>query len=77
MITTINFTIISGREGKPTLVRMDAQHGALACTNPGQVLMGESDAACVGRGMLKDAAYMFTQGQPVEFGPEIPREVLR
>jgi hypothetical protein len=36
-----------------------------------------SDEALVARTMLQAAAYLFAQGQPVEFGAEVSRDLLK
>lgn len=66
MPKSINITVIPPRPGEPVMVRMD-----------GGSVTDNTDEAAVVRAMLQSAAYMFTQGQPVKFGPEIPLEVLR
>lgn len=43
----------------------------------GAPVTGDTDVALVARVMLQAAAYLYAQGQPVQFGPEVPREVLR
>jgi hypothetical protein len=40
-------------------------------------IMGGSDTAMVARAMLQSAAYLFAQGQPVQFGAEVPVEALK
>lgn len=62
----IQLLILPGRNGEPPMVRHD-----------GASVTDDTDAAMVARAMLQSAAYMFAQGQPVSFGPEIPNEVLR
>ena len=62
---TITLTIVPGAAGEPPMVRADGN------------IQADSDAALVARCMLSSAAYLFTQGQPVKFGPEVPLEVLR
>lgn len=62
----IHLFILPGRDGEPPMVRHD-----------GASVTDDTDAAMVARAMLQSAAYMFAQGQPVAFGPEIPNEVLR
>jgi hypothetical protein len=62
----IQLLILPGRDGEPPMVRHD-----------GASVTDDTDAAMVARAMLQSAAYMFAQGQPVAFGPEIPSEVLR
>ena len=61
----ITLTIINGRPGQPPMVRADGD------------LTANTDAAMVARAMLASAAYLFAQGQPVAFGPEVPLEVLK
>jgi hypothetical protein len=66
MPEAINITILPGRAGEPPMVRLD---GAPVTTN--------TDEALVARAMLQASAYLFAQGQAVQFGHEVPREVLR
>jgi hypothetical protein len=42
-----------------------------------EALTANTDEALVARAALTAMAYLFTQGQPVEFGHEIPRELLK
>jgi hypothetical protein len=68
----IVITIFDGSKlNEPPLIRMDSTH---SITDPAAQ---EQDAALVARTMLQSAAYLFTQGQPVQFGAEVPREVLK
>jgi hypothetical protein len=72
----ISIDIVPGLAGEPPMVRLSAQtdnHPNMV----GGVIKGPSDTALVGRAMLQAAAYLFAQGQPVAFGPEVPREVLK
>lgn len=62
----ITLTILPGSPGVAPIVRHD-----------GAPLMGDGDAALVARVMLKSAAYLFAQGQVVQFGSEVPHEALR
>ncbi len=64
--SAIHLTILPGSNGEPPMVRID-----------GAPVTSDTDAAMVARTMLQSAAYLFAQGQPVQFGPEVPREVLR
>ena len=71
MTTTITLDIVPGQAGNPPTVHASAPFGADAA------ITANTDAALVARTMLQAAAYLFAQGQPVAFGPEIPREVLK
>lgn len=62
----ITLTILPGSPGVAPMVRHD-----------GASVLSDSDAALVARVMLKSAAYLFTQGQAVQFGREVPHEALR
>jgi hypothetical protein len=64
-LSHITLTIINGQPGQPPMVRADGE------------LTGNTDAAMVARAMLASAAYLFAQGQPVAFGQEVPRELLK
>jgi hypothetical protein len=64
----ITLEICPQRPGQPPLVR---------CTPGAEALRADTDAALVARAMLQAAAYLFAQGQPVAFGPEIPLEALK
>ena len=64
--SAIHLTILPGSNGEPPMVRID-----------GAPVTSDTDAAMVARTMLQSAAYLFAQGQPGQFGPEVPREVLR
>jgi hypothetical protein len=74
---TIELLVIPGNCGDAPMVR--------ACINPhstqpdavAEALKADTDAAMVARAMLTTAAYLFAQGQPVTFGDEIPREILK
>jgi hypothetical protein len=68
MNTTITITDRGG-SGLPPLVNLDAGGADVASE--------WSDSALVARVMLQAAAYLFAQGQAVEFGPEVPRGVLK
>ena len=66
-MTTITIFINDGPGGQPPIVRATGvEH-----------LAGNSDAAYVAKVMLKSAAYLFAQSQPVRFGDEIPVEHLK
>jgi len=54
--------------GKPPQVRT---------ISSGAKLLANTDEALVARAMLQAAAYLFAQGQTVEFGSEIPRDLLK
>jgi hypothetical protein len=72
----ITIDICPGAAGQPPMVRLSAQtdnHPNMV----GGVIKGGSDTAMVARAMLTSAAYLFAQGQPVKFGPEVPLEVLK
>lgn len=64
--------VIPGKDGGPVTIRVDAEKNTVAAA-----LMSNSDTAQVAQAMLTGAVYQFTNGQPVQFGPEVPREVLR
>ena len=68
----IAIDILPGRAGEPPTVRVSAEKNMELTA-----LTDNSDTAMVGRAMLQSAASLFAQGQPVQFGPEVPREVLR
>jgi hypothetical protein len=72
----ITIDIVPGLSGEPPMIR------ASSSTSPNNehisaAITGDSDTAMVARTMLGSAAYLFAQGQPVKFGPEVPLEVLR
>lgn len=72
----ITLDILPGKAGEPPTVRASActdGHNSMA----GNAIMGDSDTALVARAMLSSAAYLFAQGQPVAFGPEVPKEALK
>jgi hypothetical protein len=75
----ITIDIIPGRDGQPVMIRASAStDGSLSPQDAvGKEIQSQSDVALYARAMLSSAAYMFAQGQPPQFGPEIPREVLR
>ena len=75
----ITIDIIPGRDGQPPMVRASAStDGSLSPQRMvGNAINADTDEAMVARTMLSSAAYLFAKGQPVDFGPEIPREVLR
>lgn len=81
MTHVITIDIIPGEAGKPPTVRASASKwedwGEVVAADSASILMDNTDEAMVARAMLQSAAYLFAQGQPVEFGPEIPREVLK
>lgn len=64
--TGITLDILPGHDGEPPMVR-----------HSGAPVDGDTDAALVARVMLQAAAYLFAQGQPVQFGPEIPKGALK
>jgi hypothetical protein len=72
----ITIDIIPGRDGQPPMIRASSTSGP-AAQFVVDALNSNTDEAMVARTMLSSAAYLFAKGQPVEFGPEIPREVLR
>lgn len=65
---TITLEVCPQAAGQPPLVR---------CTPGAEALQADTDAALVARAMLQSAAYLFAQGQPVQFGPEIPKGCLK
>lgn len=77
------FYILPGAEGSPPHIRSNVLVWDIdgeTTRNVSQVaseLTANTDTAMVARAMLQAAAYLFAQGQPVQFGAEIPREVLR
>lgn len=78
MTTTpmITIDIVPGMAGEPPTVRASAYrdgHESVASN----AIMGDSDTAMVARAMLSSAAYLFAQGQPVKFGPEVPVVALK
>lgn len=66
MREAINITIVPGTSGEPPMVRLD-----------GAPVTANTDEALVARAMLQASAYLFAQGQAVQFGHEVPREVLQ
>ena len=74
---TIELVVIPGNCGDAPMVR--------ACISPhsdrpdavAEALKADTDAAMVARAMLRAAVYQGAQGQPVTFGDEIPREILK
>lgn len=68
----IAIDILPGRPGEPPTVRVSTEKNMELTA-----LTDNSDTAMVGRAMLQSAAYLFAQGQPVQFGPEVPLEALR
>jgi len=72
----ITIDILPGCNGKPPTIRASAIDGT-AAQLVRAALNSNTDEAMVARTMLSSAAFLFAKGQPVEFGPEIPREVLR
>ncbi len=79
----ITIDIIPGQNGAAPTVRASAtlwqNFGEIAAADMlvGDKLSANTDPAMVARAMLQAAAYLFAQGQPVQFGREIPLEVLR
>lgn len=71
----ITIEIVPGLAGEPPMVRTSACSGGMA--HGADSLLGNSDTAMVARAMLSSAAYLFAQGQPVKFGPEVPLEALK
>lgn len=72
----ITIDIVPGLAGEPPMIRASAHTGGLANV-ASNAITGDSDTALVARAMLGSAAYLFAQGQPVKFGPEVPLEVLK
>lgn len=74
---TITLCIVPGQPGQPPMVRVSATdtdgHGHLVRS----ALNSGGETAMVALAMLGSAAYLFAQGQPVKFGPEVPLEVLK
>ena len=68
----ISLHICPGNTGAPPVVRAEV----LGHSKTGEI-MGASDTAMVARAMLQSAAYLFAQGQPVQFGAEVPVEALK
>lgn len=77
----ITIDIVPGLAGMPPTVRASASKwenfGEVPASSPDGSLTANTDTAMVARAMLQAAAYLFAQGQPVQFGAEIPREVLK
>ncbi|MBQ0917227.1 hypothetical protein KBW71_02120 [Hydrogenophaga aromaticivorans] len=70
---TTHITIIDrSASQQPPLIRMDTEGNAIEAQAPQR-----PEEALVARVMLQAAAYLFAHGQAVEFGEEVPREVLR
>jgi hypothetical protein len=65
---TITLKICRQGDGKPPQVRTRSSAAKL---------LANTDEALVARAMLQSAAYLFAQGQPVEFSSEIPRDLLK
>lgn len=65
----IIITIFPGRDGDQPMVRVDVAENSS--------VTDFTNTALVARAMLNSAAYLFAQGQAVQFGPEVPLEVLR
>lgn len=72
----ITLDILPGREGQPPMVRASTPNGFDDGATQ-DAITAKTDVAMVAAAMLQAAAYMFAKGQPVAFGPEIPREVLK
>ena len=68
--------VLPGAEGEPPMVRLNAFNNSKP-TLVGGIITGASDTAMVTRAMITSAVYLFAQGQPVKFGPEVPLEVLK
>ena len=64
--------VIPGKDGEPVTIRVDAEKNTVATA-----LQSKTDTAQVVQARLTGAVYQVTNGQPVNFGPEVPREVLR
>lgn len=77
-MTTIDLSIFPGAGDDPPMVRASFFPGT-----PGgdraiaEALKADTDEAMVARAMLTTAAYLFAKGLPVQFGPEIPVELLK
>jgi hypothetical protein len=65
---TITLDIVPGAGHWPPVVR---------CPKGAEELTGNTDEAMVARTALTAMAYLFAEGQPVEFGAEIPRDLLK
>lgn len=71
---SITLHILPGsHQGKPPMVRVSTS----GCLITEAELTGTSDTALAARAALSAMAYLFAQGQPVEFGPEVPLGVLK
>jgi hypothetical protein len=68
----ISLHICPGATGAPPVVHAEVLGHAKTIE-----IMGGSDTAMVARAMLQSAAYLFAQGQPVQFGAEVPVEALK
>lgn len=68
----ISIDILPGKDGGPVTIRVDAEKNTVAAA-----LLSNTNTAQVAQAMLTGAVYQFTNGQPVEFGPEVPLEVLK
>jgi hypothetical protein len=77
-MTTIDLSIVPSSGAEPPMVR-----ASLFPETPGgdraiaEALKADTDEAMVARAMLSAAAYLFAKGLPVQFGPEIPVELLK
>lgn len=67
----ISLHITPGDTGAPPIVRAEVLNQSTT------EIMGTSDTAMVARAMLQSAAYLFAQGQPVQFGAEVPVDALK
>jgi hypothetical protein len=69
---TITITISNrAAQSLPPIVRMDTEGEDINLAG------AVSDEALVAHTMLQAAAYLFAQGQPVEFGAEVSRDLLK
>lgn len=74
----ITIDIVPGLAGEPPMVRASTHSSVVDSHDTTRnAITGDSDTAMVARTMLGSAAYLFAQGQPVKFGPEVPLEVLK
>ena len=77
-MTTFHLLITPGAPGRaPTVLGRAVAEGGATIAFSDAIDDPASDAAMVARVMLQSGAYLFAQGQPVEFGAEIPRDVLK
>jgi hypothetical protein len=74
----ITIDIVPGLSGEPPMIRAST-HSSVVDSHDStrNAITGNTDTAMVARAMLSSAAYLFAQGQPVKFGPEVPVEALK